>query len=198
MIFFNKKHEQALLETQHELQTLKEENKNLEQAVQNLNSLLLSKSNELLDGIETHNMSIEDLLEEMDQTSKAQKQLVLALEKAQKQNKDLLAVLSLLFEQRFDVEAILSKQEEWKQSLAMQNRQLAPYMQQASLCLIGFVDEKVSTNLHEVISVVETNDPDLNETVESVLSQGLNFAGVTIKKAKIVARKYRKEFAQHE
>jgi molecular chaperone GrpE (heat shock protein) len=80
----------------------------------------------------------------------------------------------------------------------MQNRQLAPYMQQASLCLIGFVDEKVSTNLHEVISVVETNDPDLNETVESVLSQGLNFAGVTIKKAKIVARKYRKGFAQHE
>jgi hypothetical protein len=46
--------------------------------------------------------------------------------------------------------------------------------------------------------VIETDDPNLNETVESVLSQGLNFAGVTIKKAKIVARKYRKEFAQHE
>lgn len=78
------------------------------------------------------------------------------------------------------------KKKEWEKQFEIMNRETTRFMRPCGLEEVGIVGEEVNYDIHEILSVIETESEEEANTVAEVYSQGLLSGGHVIKKAKVV------------
>ena len=80
----------------------------------------------------------------------------------------------------------------WEKQLTLAQAQLQPARIEAGFTVTGKEGEKADYDLHEVISVQETDKPDQNGLIEKVYEPGFCWQGAVLKKAKVSAYRFRR------
>ena len=168
-----------------ELKTFSEKRENSERQ-------LTEQTKELSFAIESHNMAIEDLLDELqDQKEhrKIQKQLEAKLVQYElEQDKLLFLIMDYDSQVRLLKEAVNKAQDcAWTEQINMMAKKLSGDLSAHKIIVTGQPGEPVNFELHEVIQVSGTTDQTRDGLVERVIENGYMKDGRVLKKAKVSA-----------
>lgn len=82
---------------------------------------------------------------------------------------------------------------EWEGQLKTMREQLWKEMDSLEVCIVSRIGEPVDFHIHEVIQVQETANRDEDKLVYEVILPGISFRDKVLRKAKVVAYRYREE-----
>lgn len=131
-------------------------------------------------------MSLEDLLEEWSTRKTAEDSLCAQLRGCEKEQRLLLELFEAYQEQFRNLRRFADGRDEaWASQIDMIESSLAHHRQACGISLIGERGAKVDYDLHEVIEVIDTGQPELDRTIADVYSGGYLYQGKVRRKAKV-------------
>ncbi|MBO6148154.1 MAG: nucleotide exchange factor GrpE [Lachnospiraceae bacterium] len=148
----------------------------------------------LKSGLEKQGMALEDILESIQDIGQSDGKDNDEKNEHEKSREELLALISSYEDKFWDLKRMAQEIPEWNEQTGIMERMLERDRQICGIDIIGQTDVKVDYGLHEVIEVKESDDYDKDQTVAAVFRCGIIYKGKVIRKAQIVAYKYRKGF----
>lgn len=131
-------------------------------------------------------MSIEDLLEEWNERKTAEDMLSEQLRVCEKEQRLLLELFEAYQEQFRNLRRFAEgKDEAWAAQIDMIDDGLGRYRQACGIGLIGECGTEVDYDMHEVIEVIETGQPELDRKIADIYSGGYMYCGKVRRKAKV-------------
>lgn len=137
--------------------------------------------------IKKHNLSLEDLIESLEEIRESPQSNIPPRTESQKREEILLQLLASYQEQLFHIQSLLSKNPDWTEQLAMIERKLRQDRQRAGIGIISETDIPVDYEMHDVISVIHTDDMSKDKMVSDIFTCGYTYYGKVLKKAKVSA-----------
>lgn len=150
--------------------------------------------------INKHDNVLEDLIEEFESVNEQENELIEKLtvqaenskvRELLKEENDLFSLIAEYHKEITALEALVSKNSAWKEQVSIMKRRLVNLENTFGLYEVNDENHSVSFDMHEVTDIVETNNPAFDRKIISVQEKGLLFKGRIIKKAKVVAYRYR-------
>ncbi len=146
---------------------------------------------ELTSGLRKHDMSLEDLLETIEQASAKDQTLNEALHEEKARSASLVSLLMAYHDAMFSLRSVLQKNDEtWAEQFRLIDGQLQGQLAKSGLEILSGTGVSVDYDLHEVMSVRETGDKQKNATIAEVYTCGYVYLGKVLRKAQIVAYRY--------
>lgn len=151
-----------------------------------------SRLGQLQRGVREQGMSIEDLLEEWGERNAAADNLSAQLRERDEERKLLFELFEAYQDQLRNLRRFAEgKDDAWAAQIAMMEDGLERYRRSCGICLTGERGETVDYDLHEVVEVVDTDQPESDRKIADVYSNGYLYRGVVQKKARVVAYAFR-------
>lgn len=151
--------------------------------------------------VQEQGMSIEDLLEEWNERTALEDELRTQLREGEEEEQHLLQLFEAYQEQFHNLQRFArGRDEAWAAQIAMMEQSLEHYRQACGISLVGECGTEVDYDLHEVITAIETAQPDQDRKIADVYRGGYLYKGKIKKKAQVAAYKFRDsdEAVEHE
>lgn len=186
MMFWGRKGIERIAELEARLESKMEA---LVQAVQDGNAHMADTDRDLkqLQGcVREQGMSIEDMLEEWNERKTTEDMLREQLGACEKEQGLLLELFEAYQEQFRNLRRFAEgKDEAWAAQIDMIDDGLGRYRQSCGIGLIGECGTEVDYDMHEVIEVIETGEPELDRRIADIYSGGYMYRGKVRRKAKV-------------
>lgn len=196
MFFKSKKQEGSLDKLQERLNSLEQWMKEAAQRQddfhhsfhQELDDHLEQHFDQIRSSIQKHDMSIEDLLDELEDWRSEEKETREQIRGLKQTEDRLLELFGAYQEQFFQLQRFAAgKDAGWSEQLALIEKNLENFRRSCGIHVIHEKDVMADTALHEVIKTIDTNDPDRDKTVAEVYLCGYLYKGQVKKKAQVAA-----------
>lgn len=170
-------------------------------AMKDGNEKLAAQVEQMSRNIQKHDVDLEDALdlisEIREQESEAQEKLLQELAAVRKDDRmqqeaeaeKLLRLIGCYHEQFRHLSLLLSDQPQWSRQIALIEEKLREDQELAGVRILGKAGEKVDYDLHEVIDVRTTENPDLDKCIAEVYEAGY-IQNSRIKRARVAAYRY--------
>lgn len=133
-------------------------------------------------------MSVEDLLEEWNERKADDDGVKERFREYAKDEQRLLELFEAYQDQFWNLRRFAEgKDEAWAAQISMMEKSLEHYRQMCGISIIGECGADVDYDLHEVIDVVETDEPGLERKVALIYQCGYLHKGRVVRKAKVAA-----------
>lgn len=183
-MFFKRRDEELTKRLEEKFQALEqatvEENRKLETMNQNISQLQKS--------VQKHDMAIEDLLEEWDEKKSDEDNIKEKFREYENNERYLLELFEEYQEQFWNMKRFADEKDEtWAAQIALMEKGLERCRQLCGISIIGECVSTVDYDLHEVIEVLDTTDPDKDKMIARIYRCGYIYKGQVKKKAQVSA-----------
>lgn len=149
---------------------------------------LTKKLGQLQVQLNKHDMSIEDLLEELEQRSLDDDKLQICMDEHERSKRAFLDLFEAYQEQFFQARRFALKTDgQLEQQLALMEEKVSGFINKCGISVIGECGVSVNYDLHEVIEVRNVDNPCKNNLIAEVFRCGYIYNGQIMKKAQVAA-----------
>ena len=147
--------------------------------------------------ITRHNDAIEDMLEEWEELRDETRESMTAVSKElhagydariralEEEEKNLLSLCDAYQKNLLSMQRMAHDDPGWNKQLELIQEGLRPFVVKAGIQVTGQAGEKADLSIHEIVDIVQTQDPDMDGKVREVYENGCIYMGAPRKKARV-------------
>ncbi len=187
--------ENRLRELEQRIHTGTSEIAGLKQTVSQLDSSLhqhQEKNHAKLDGLHTviqkHDMALEDLLDEWSEKQSDDQEIRKRFRAYEQQETHLLQLFEAFQEQFSSLKRFAgSSDPSWSAQIALMEQALEEHRRLCGISVIQECGAAVNYDLYEIVEAIDTDDPNLDQTIADIYRFGYIYKGTVKKKAQAAA-----------